>query len=236
MSRDPESGELDTATPNVINMAPGQPGVMPQPLFNPMQYQSFDPAHPGPYVIQQGYPVHFEVSPQNDEIKAQELAKQLDQGWYLCYRYLVVVIGIVDVFGVLNSLNLLSDRSQVDVALFSIFVAIWDVYQLYTIYQAMCLKDLKLARRAVKMMQISMILVAVGTIIQFNQISDSVRLQNGAKPTGGEYVFIFVFTLTFMEGLFYLMYYFGAKKVKGVLIQISALRPTIAGYSQVPNP
>ena len=105
MSRNPESGKLGPGRPTIINMAPGQLGVMSQPMFNPIQYQSFDPAYPGPYIIQQGYPVHFEVSPHNNEIKAQELAKQLDQGWYLCYKYVVVVLAIMDVFGILKSLG-----------------------------------------------------------------------------------------------------------------------------------
>ena len=235
MSRDPESGELKT----IVNMTPGQLGVMSQPLSNPMQYQSFDPAHPGPYVIQQGYPVRFEVSHENNETKAQELTKQLDQGWYLCYKYLMVVIAIMDVFGLLNSLNLLfgSQRNDVSVfvTLFGIFVTVWDIYQLYTIYQAINLKDLKLAQKAVTMMQICMVLLAVGSIIQLNQMTDSMRRLDGTKLSGGEYVLTFVFTIALVEGLFCLVYYIGASKVKEILAQISALRRANAGFSQLPD-
>ena len=222
MSMDPKANELNHVTPTIINMAPGQLSAMPQSLSNQIQYQSFDPAHPGPYIIQQENPVHFEVSYQNNDSKVQELTKQLDQGWYLCYRYFVVVVAITNIFRILVSLvgfirlNVRSAGSDADgfTTLFTICTFMWDVYQLFTIHQAMSIKDLKFAEKAVAMMQIYIFLLVLRTVVQFNQWTDSIREYNGIRLPEGEHVFILAFIIAFVEGFFYLACYFGANKAK----------------------
>ena len=235
MSVNPESTESEATVHPTINMAPGQSAVISQVSGLLTQYQSFDPEAPSPFIGQQVYPSHFDVSYQNNNVTAQELVKRLDSGWYLCYKYFVVIVGIIEIFTACNYFGMLffPFRGNETIIFMHVFTAIWDIHQLYTIYQAMHLKSFDLAEQAVHLMQICMVILALGTILQFAQAAETMRDHNGNRLSVRDYIFGLIIEVGLVEGVFYLFYYFGANKVRGILSQIYSLESKNTHNSQV---
>ena len=222
----PESAELDTNEPTNSGMTHKPANVAFQGSSNPLQYQSFDPDAP-PVYVQQGIPVNFEIA-HPSEANLQELNSRLDTDCYCFYRYLSLGMLVFDVLGTFSHLMLLVSRlSDGDELLivYRIFTNIWNITQLYKIFQAMNLKNLQYAKQAIKMMKIYMIIIFFTVVVQFSR--DSVPLFIHPE----EKVIMFVFFLTVAESLYYLVVYFGARKVTEVLTQIYELRILSRPYS-----
>ena len=235
MSINPESAEFETAVHPTINMAPGQPAVISQASGPLLQYQSFDPEFPSPFIAQQVHPSHFEVSYQNNNVTAQELVNRLDNRWYLCYKYVVVIMGIIEIFAVFRYFAILffPFRGNETVIFMYVLAAVWDIYQLYTIYQAMHLKNFDLAEQAVNLMRMYMVIIALGAIIQFAYAAETMHDYNGDSLSVQDYILGLAIGVAFVEGAFYLFCYYGATKVREVLSQIHNLQSKDINKSQI---
>ena len=228
----PESAELYTNEPNINNMTPGPANIVFQGSSNPLQYQSFDPEVP-PVYVQQGIPVNFEIA-HPSEAKIQELTGRLDRDCYCIYKYFTLVVLVLDVFGIFGQLIILSSGLSNGHELFmvyQIFTNCWNITQLYKIFQAMNLKDLQYAKQAIKMMKIYMIIIVLTTIGQFCQDSGPSYDIYRRHKTPLEQLVMFFVILIIAEGLYYLLVYFGAKKVTEILNQVHELRSSSRAYS-----
>ena len=225
----PESAELYTNEPGTHMPA----NAVFKGSSNPLQYQSFDPELP-PVYVQQGTPVNFEIA-HPSEAKLQELNSRLDKDCYCCYKYFVLVVLVLDVFGIFGQLMLLSSGLSHGHKLLMVYqtlTTVWDIVQLYKIFQAMNLKDLQYAKQAIKMMKIYMIIIVFSALVQFGQGSGPVYDTN-QEGVAMSPIFMFIFAVAIAEGLFYLLIYFGARKVTEVLTQVHELRSSSRTYNQL---
>ena len=201
------------------------------------QDEYFDSELPPQYSDQQEHLTHSEINSPNYNSEAQEVLNQLKVGWYSYYQPMLVILTALDCLSSTSNLILalgLDNDKGILIPILDLLFSIWKAFQAYLIYQAMTLNNLRLAKRAVKLMRISMIIIALLTTLKFSQgfIGTDV---NGRQPSTAEYSCLILIAILFSEGTFYILYYFGATQVLQVLKKASTLISIGISYSRVPN-
>ena len=201
------------------------------------QDEHFDSELPPQCSDQQEYSTHFEVHSQDYNAEAQEVLSQLKKGWYSCYKSMIIILVALDCLSAISDLILAlgvdNDKGHL-IPILDLLFSVWKAYQLYLIYQAIILKNLRLAKQAIKLMQVSMIIIALLTTLKLSRGYTSTDA-NGRQPSPAEYSYLVIITILLTECIFYILYYFGATQVLKVLEKANTLISTGISYSQVPN-
>lgn len=209
-------------------------GLGHQPSYQSSMYPSQSPyyGHEGseanlPHFGQQPYPAQFEVTYtlHNPGLQAGTLLHKLDDGLYTCYKYFVLIIAAFEALAALMSLVGWFDVSAnegIISRVFSTFLTAWNAFQLGLEYQAIKEKDVKLARRAVALMQWYMIVMALWMAANSNDDITALALPE-IQVSASSYTLIIIVMIAVTEGFFYLFYLFGALKVRNILDQVDTL-------------
>lgn len=156
-----------------------------------------------------------------------EMRKQLevlDHGYYLCYKYFVGIMAIIEGVGcIVNLIGLYVPMSQEELAIYtgSTVLLGWNSYQLVLEYRAIDQKNYELSCRAVKLMKWFMIVLGLLFAAGSGKFAfmQSPQLENISTEM---YMIMVIVSICLAEGIFYLIYLYGALKVKELLGQIYA--------------
>jgi len=160
---------------------------------------------------------------QDPSREARSLLDKLDHAPYSCFKYFILIICLIECLEIFIMLvDWLSGINGLQ-RFFSLFLQSWKAYSLALEYRSIELKSLKHAERAVLMMQIYMILFALEIGGNWSD-GYSQEFLNSTHIPMTEIFFIVMLTIIFLEAIFYILYLFGAIKVKNILSKVSLLQ------------
>ena len=155
--------------------------------------------------------------------EVRSMVELLDQSLYLCFKYFVIVTAILSGCGALgNLINLfrLTNFKQLLPILGGTFFASWNAYQLLLLYKGINLKEYKYAQNAVVLMKWFMIATALFLILSFILIEPALWVPGLEGVLGIKYILVVILIIIIAEAAFFLLFLYGAIKVRNLLKEI----------------
>jgi len=214
----------NVSTRSNFTFAPGSH----QPSFYPGQSLHYDAENPAsPRFNNQAQPFNIAYTMQNPGARVRDLLEKLNGGGYVCYKYFVVIIAVLQCFEGLVSLFGWAEASgarEFFLLFFQTITILWKGYALGLEWKAIDSKDYDYARRAVLMMQWYMVMVALlvgASASEKNVVIDMQGVQLDSLL--GSYTLLVIAVIAVEQLVFYLLYLFGALKVRNTLDEVNKL-------------
>jgi len=153
--------------------------------------------------------------------EARSLLDKLDRNMYSCYKYWIIVSVIFEGFFMFIFLVSLLSNINEKRNYFELLLSCLRAYSFWLEYQAIDKKNQQHADKAVKMMQLYMILKAlISTSVLITELDQEM---NELPKSSTSILFGLILTILVVVISFYFFYLFGANKVKSTLDKAYAL-------------
>ncbi len=216
----------NASTRSNFTFAPGVPSN--QASFYPGQSLHYDQENPtSPRFNSNVRPFDMGDPLQNRAFRMRELLEKLNGGMYLCFKYFVVIIAVIECLEGLFSFVGWFESTGVGeffLRLCETLIIALKVYALYLEYRALDSKDYEISQKAVLMMQWYMVVLALWIGVSASEKNVILNLQGvQIESILGTYALVVIFSIGVYELIFYVLYLFGALKVRNILKELSKL-------------
>jgi len=216
----------NASTRSNFTFAPGVPSN--QASFYPGQSLHYDQENPAsPRFNSQVRPFDIGDPLQNRAFRMRELLEKLNGGMYVCFKYFVVIVAVLECLEGSFSFVGWFESSGVGeffLRFFETLIIALKVYALYLEYRAIDSKDYEISQKAVLIMQWYMVVMALWIGVSASEKTVILDLQGvQIESILGTYALIVLLSIGISELVFYVLYLFGALKVRNLLCELNKL-------------